>query len=121
MSSLVEKLEHAVKPVFDDGSGSRLKLVRMKMLMSQAEAAELLGCSQQQLSKLEKGHLETAPFTMARLKAVFGREYKFILTGAGGFHSSPGYVHKTYWKTRLKKERKPGSGLRKAKQVKSDN
>lgn len=113
--SSIEKMEHHLFPGFDPDIGSRMRLVRMKMLMSQAEAGELLGCSQQQLSKLESGHLKQAPFTLARMKAVFGVETKFILLGTGGFHSSVGYVHRTYWKTRLQKERKPGSGEWKTK------
>lgn len=116
MSSLkFKKTEEHSAPIFLEDAGSRMKRIRMKLLFDQAQLGELLGISQQQISKLESGHLSHPPFTMGRFRAVFGIHADFILLGSDKpswwYEGSDKAIHKTYWETKLKKERKPGSGL----------
>lgn len=107
----IAQIEEHVRPIFNADSGARLELIRMKMLMSQGELAELLGTSQQQISKLERGHLDQAPFTLARLRAVIDTHFHFILFGSGPADQwSVRKIHTEYWKHRLKTRRIPGSG-----------
>lgn len=99
-------------PFFDEESGSRFALVRMRMLMDQRSMGELLGVSQQQISQLERGRLAQPPFNMARFKAVFGDFYSFVLLGSQPKREmNPSYVTRLYWETKLKTRRKQGSGL----------
>lgn len=109
-SSGQDKLDQIVTPILSEEMGTRLKLVRMKMLLDQREMGDLLGISQQQMSKLEAGKLDQAGFTLARFKAVFGKFYTFILFGSQVSSDNWGYVRKRYWDVKLKVRRKQGSG-----------
>lgn len=104
-------MEARVCPIIDKDAGARLAVVRMKMLMNQAEAADLLGLSQPTYSKLERGFMEVAPFTLAKLRAVFGTNAHFIILGSNNPESWPFQsAHKEFWKAKLTLRRKPGSG-----------
>lgn len=106
-----DRLDQLTSPKFSADAGSRFRMIRMKMLVDQAEIGELLGISQQQVSKLEKGHLEHVGFSTARFKAVFGKWYTFVLFGTDFPELNPAHIHQKYWDTRLRIQRKPGSGL----------
>lgn len=108
--SYIERVENRVAPLFSAEVGQRMQLVRMKMLLDQAQLGELLGTSQQQISKLERGHIEQAPFTLGRLRAVFGRNFHFILFGSDADAWNVRQIKKTFWDTKLRIRRKEGSG-----------
>lgn len=113
----IEKIEAHVCPTFDADKGARMEAVRMKMLMSQGELASLLGISQSIVSKLERGAVSQASFTLGRLRAVFGTYFHFILFGTGDANQwNLGHIHRKFWDTRLRVRRKPGSGLWKREQ-----
>jgi DNA-binding XRE family transcriptional regulator len=106
----ITKLDEVTYPRFVDGAGERMAWVRMRMLMGQKELAAVIGISQQQISKVEKGHLEQPRFTMAMLKTVFPHHWSYILTGKGGPQLVPNEIRKNFWNAVLKARRKPGSG-----------
>ena len=109
--SYIERIEHRVIPLVDSNMGSRFRMVRQKMKMDQGEIAELLGSNQKQISNLEIGRLEHAPFTLGRMRAVFGKNFHFILFGTGDANYWNGaQINRDYWHERLKVRRKPGSG-----------
>ena len=101
------QLAAVVQPLIDSEAGERMELVRMKMLLDQKEMAELLGVTQQQLSRLERGQVKCSGITLARFKAVFKRSFSFILFGQGeGIDRRE--VTARYWDTRLRIKRKYG-------------
>lgn len=109
----IERIEANVSPIFTPEAGDRFRLIRMTMLIDQAEMGELLGLSQQQISFLERGRIEHPPFTLALLRATVGEYWTFILFGTGRgqeLDARGGFVKQKYWHTRLKIRRKPGSG-----------
>lgn len=106
-------LEMTLRPVFTKESGDRLRLIRMSMLIDQRELALLLGTSQQQISKLESGRLDVAPFTLARMRNVFGDLTQVILIGSDAKMARiiPKNVSDRYWFARLVTFRKNRSEL----------
>jgi hypothetical protein len=116
----ISKIEHLVRPLFDADMGSRLELIRVKLLMSQTELAAKLGIKQTQLSKLENGYLEVAPFTLGTLRAATLEHFHFILFGTGNAAGwNVGHLYSKFWDERLKKRRKPGSGAWKTEQFRA--
>lgn len=115
-----QRFDQHVAPIFGKEAGVRMSLVRMKMLMDQKELGDLLGVSQQQVSGLETGRITQAPFTLARLKAVFDLHYAYILTGVRGeaWAIDANYIRLKYYDFRHRVRRKPGSGLHKQKTFK---
>jgi transcriptional regulator with XRE-family HTH domain len=115
-----QRFDQHVAPIFGKEAGVRMSLVRMKMLMDQKELGEVLGISQQQVSALESGRMTQAPFTLARLKAVFDLHYAYILTGVRGetWTIEANYIRLKYYDFRHRVRRKPGSGLHRKRVIK---
>lgn len=105
-----DRIAQITSPLFTPESGDRLRLVRMKMLLDQKELGDLLGISQQQVSKIEQGKTTQVAFTLARFKAVFGKFYTFILFGTVVSSDNWGLVTSRYYDFRFRVRRKPGSG-----------
>ena len=111
-----EHLDSVLRPIIDKDAGYRFSTIRMSMLLDQSQVGEFLGMKQQQVSALERGRLDCVPFTFARFKAVFADTWGFILLGTGvGAKIPADFVAKKYWNSRLKNNRKPGSGKWKTK------
>ncbi len=107
-----DRISQITSPLFTPESGDRMRLVRQKMLLDQAELGDLLGISQQQVSKVEQGKISQVTFTLARFKAVFGKFYTFILFGTQVSSDNWSQVRRQYWDVRLRvrRNREPGSG-----------
>jgi transcriptional regulator with XRE-family HTH domain len=92
-------LESVCTPIFDKEMGERMKLMRMRLLIDQAELGERLGVSRSVISRLEKGHLRVpeAPFTLERLMEVFGKTTSFLVYGTNPENFNPKYIASKYW------------------------
>lgn len=73
--------ETKLSVLFDAEMAERFALIRMRMQLGQDEIADILGVSQQTISRLERGHLRQPEFSLALMRAVFGEHVEFILFG----------------------------------------
>lgn len=106
-------LDHFLFPKFTPDAGERMRLIRMNMLIDQRELGMMLGTSQQQISKLESGRLEMAPFTYGKMQNVFGELAIVILIGSEAMMARmvPKNVSDRYWFARLVTFRKNRSAM----------
>lgn len=101
-----DRLESIVTPIWDEKMGRRLKIIRMKNLMTQGEFGKLLGIQQNTVHQIEAGKVRVSrkPFTLATLRAILGPHLNFVLYGSGAENYATGHISDTYWKTKLKRE-----------------
>lgn len=105
---LLERVEQTSYPAFDKEIGQRMKLVRMKWGMDQAELGKILGCSQKQVSRLESGQLDVAPVTYSKFRAAFSPFLEFIFFGLRDPNWSHAQVLEAYWKGRFNRRSQYG-------------
>lgn len=97
--SPAEALADVTAPIFSKEIGSRLKLVRMKLLLDQKELGEKLGIDQGAISRIETGKIQVLqrPFTTAKFREVVGQHFMFVMFGTNPERYSVGHINKTYW------------------------
>jgi transcriptional regulator with XRE-family HTH domain len=100
-----KRIESIVTPIFTPGMGDRLRIVRMMLLLDQAQLAHHLGVSQQTISNLEMGKqaIMRKPFTLARFQATFGHHANFILFDTQKEKYNRRVITDRYWETKLSK------------------
>jgi transcriptional regulator with XRE-family HTH domain len=110
--------QEILTPIFDGRIGHRLKVARMRLHLDQVEMSMLLGIAQQQLSKLERGHLRYGHFTLAQLSDATGKFFAYVMTGEGReWIENPEYIQK-YWQHRMA-QRKPADRTSMDKRIKA--
>jgi DNA-binding XRE family transcriptional regulator len=94
-----EAIADVTTPMFNGEIGSRLKLVRMKLLLDQAEFGERLGIGQGAVSRLETGKVTVLerPFTTTKFREVVGTHFMFVMFGTNPERYSVGHINKAYW------------------------
>jgi DNA-binding XRE family transcriptional regulator len=66
----------------DQPAHTRLKLLRVEKGLSQAEAADQIGCTQKTIWLWEVGKVEASPRMRERIAAVYGVDAKKIWGGS---------------------------------------
>lgn len=81
-----------------------MAIARMRLLLDQSALAEKLGCSQDVISRLERGALTVHrnPFTITQFREVFGKLWTYILLGSNEENIPVSHIRKTYWDSKLK-------------------
>lgn len=100
-------LEDICTPIFDRDMGQRMRLIRMKRLMDQAQLGEKLGVHQTTISDLELGRFPVPkrPFSITQIKEVFKEDTAFILFGRNPDRFSQANISGQFWFTKLVIER----------------
>jgi len=74
--------------------GSRLRLFRKELRLSQAGFAEKIRYDRSNLSKIERGEIELSPVMRLLICLVFNVREDWILTGSGQKYNATELVHK---------------------------
>ena len=87
-----------VTPIWDDEMGKRLATVRMYMKMDQKRLGELLGISQQRLSRIECGRVDVEPaLTLAKMSAVLGKHFSYVMLRSNWDHYNLNQIRRAYY------------------------
>lgn len=78
-----QALEAKTVVLFDLPMGRRLRVARQKMRLQQGEFAPLIGITQQELSRLERGQKARVSIPITTLKSVLGKFFVFVALGFG--------------------------------------
>ena len=76
-------IDEVLTVMFTPEIGARMRHVRIKLLLDQKEMAIKFGTSQQNYSRLERGHIRFFEITLKRFKEIFEDATLFILRGTG--------------------------------------
>lgn len=104
--------EEVCTPIFNAQMGSRLRLMRMRKYLDQAQLGELLALPQKTISDLETGRLAIPryAFTVEKLREVFEDDTSFILYGSNSTRYNSVAIQTRYHEAKFQKERLYQSG-----------
>lgn len=95
--------EDVCAPIFTKEMGDRMRLMRMRIFLDQSQLGEKLGIGATSVCQLEQGNIRVprTPFTVAKLREVFGDTTGFILYGTNAERFNRGAISSQFWHTKM--------------------